>query len=402
MNAPPASVVIVGGGLAGYTLADALRRRDYAGTITIIDREPELYDRPPLSKAAFVGDSQLADLAFASQEALAARGIEARTGRTVTELVPGGVITDDGQRSNGDAIVLATGGSARRLSFPGDDAPIVHTLRTFADAQRIRAGLRPGARALVVGAGLIGAELTASMRALDVEVTLIDPVEIPLAAAAGEHVARRLHAMHADRGVDTRITTLAELMPDGSAWVAVLADGSRLPIDLVVVGAGLIPDTRLAEAAGLEVDDGIVVDERHEARHGVYAIGDVARTRAADGTLSRRAEHWEAAQLDALELAEVLVGGTPAPRGASWWWSDRYDAHVEGVGRMTGPGETLLRGDHAALHLDDGHLVGAVSIDDANLVRAARRIIDQRVPVSAAELTDPTIPLRRLLAAART
>lgn len=394
------SVVVVGGGLAGYTLVNALRRHEFTGRITVIEQEPALYDRPPLSKAAFISDALLADLEFTTPDQLAAIGVDVVCGHKVVAL-EGGVVLDDGTVVRGDAVVLATGGRPRVLPFPGNDAPIVHTLRTFSDAQRIKTAARPGGRILVVGAGLIGAELTSSLRALGVHVTLIDPVEVPLVPAAGESVARRLHEMHGEHGVDVRVGSVLEVVQRDGHYTALLDDGSRLPVDAVVVGAGIVPNAELAESAGLTVDGGVVVDERHSAGVGVYAIGDVARVRGADGELRRREEHWEAAQHDAEELAAVLVGKQPDPRSAPWWWSDRYHVHVEGVGRMTGSGVTIVRSPHIAFHLDDGLLVGAVSIDDSQTVRAARRIIDQRIPVEATELADPTVSLRDLLRSGR-
>ena len=392
----PRSVVVVGGGLAGYTLADELRKRGFEGRISIVEREPALYDRPPLSKAAIVGDVDIDDLAFASPQLLAEREIEVITGHDVVRLEDGALL-DDGTRIPGDALVLATGGRARHLPFPGHDLPVVHTLRTFDDAMRIRAAARAGGRILIAGAGLIGAELASSLLALDVNVTLVDVVEVPIIPAAGATIARALHAMHAERGVDVRVATIAEVSLARDTCVAVLDDGSRLQVDAVVVGAGLTPNVELAERMGLEVNDGVVVDECHRAADAVYAIGDVARMRDVDGVLRRREEHWEAAQHDALELAAVLLGQDPGLRSAPWWWSDRYDVHVEGVGRMTGPGATVMRGDTVAFHVHDDLLVGAVSINDAQAVRAARRLIDQRIPVAGSDLADPSVSLRGLL-----
>ncbi|KAB1652853.1 oxidoreductase [Pseudoclavibacter chungangensis] len=400
----PERIVVVGGGLAAYTLGDALRSLGHRGEVVVIEKEPAMYDRPPLSKAAFAGDIALDGLAFASGGKLDALGLRLLSGRTVVGIDPdaGAVTLDDGTVVEGDAVVLATGGSARRLALPGSDLPVVHVLRTFADALAIRAAAVPGARILVAGAGLIGAELTASLRSRGVEVTLIDNVEVPLVPAVGQPLAERLHAMHAAHGVDVRVATISSLEAARHGWSAELSDGTALRIDAVVVGTGIVPNVELAEAAGLDVDNGILVDRDHRTSHPrVHAIGDVARTRSTDGTLHRREEHWEAARLDALELAAVLVGQAPAPRGAGWWWSDRYDVHVEGVGRMTGDGTAVFRGEDVAFHLEGRLLVGAVSVNDPHAVRAARRLIDQRIPVEAAELADPTLPLRELLRSAR-
>ncbi len=396
-------VVIVGGGLAGTSAAQSLRALGHAGPITIVDREPAFYDRPPLSKAALVGAAGLDELRLISDEQLAAAGIAAITGREVVALDPVAltIALDDGTVIGAEQIVLASGGRARRLAFAGSDAPIVHTLRTYADAQAIRAAIHPGATVLVVGAGLVGAELASSLRSLGAVVVLVDPVELPLAPAVGEHLARHLHAMHPAHEVGLRVGGLAALeLDDGETW-AVLGDGERIRVDAIVVGVGMVPNAELAEAAGLEVEGGVIVDEQGAtSAPGISAIGDVARRRGPDGVLERREEHWEAAQQAGQRLAAHLMGAQPAPRGAGWWWSDRYGVHVEGVGRMTGEGAVVIRegGAHpSAFYIEGDRLLGAVSIDDPNTVRAARRIIDQGVAVEAQQLADPAISLRAIL-----
>ena len=342
----------------------------------------------------------MADLEFATRQDLLAKEIDVMCGRAVVS-IEGGVVLDDGTVLSADAVVLATGGRPRLLSFAGSDAPIVHTLRTFGDAQRIRAVARAGGRVLVVGAGLIGAELTSSLRSLGVDVTLIDPVEVPLVPAAGEPIARRLHAMHAEQGVDVRVGSIREVAGVAGGYTALLDDGTQIAVEAVIIGAGMIPNDELAASAGLAVDGGVIVDEHHRAADGVYAIGDAARVRGSDGELRRREEHWEAAQHDAEELAALFTGQEKPPRSASWWWSDRYDAHVEGVGRMTGSGTSVIRSESVVFHIDDGLLVGAVSINDSLAVRAARRMIDQRIPVRAADLADPSVSLRDLVRLSR-
>lgn len=310
----PERILIIGGGLAGYTLAESLRARGHAGAITIVEQEPAMYDRPPLSKAAFLGEIALDGLAFAHGAKVDALGLKVVCARTAVAIDPdaGVVALDDGSVLEADALVLATGGRARRLPFPGSGLPAVHVLRTFADAVAIRAAATPGSRFLVAGAGLIGAELTASLRALGVGVILIDPVATPLVPAVGQAFAERLHAMHAEHGVDVRVATISSVAPDEDRWLAVLSDGTTVRVDGVVVGAGIIPNTELAEAAGLGVDGGILVDRHHRTSHPrVYAIGDVARVCSDDGALYRREEHWEAAQRDGQELAAVLVGAEP-------------------------------------------------------------------------------------------
>lgn len=401
-------VVIVGGGLAGYSAAEQLRALGHSGPVTIIDREPASYDRPPLSKRLFDEDFTVESLAFAAGEQLAAKEIEARFGRTAIAIRPdaGEVDLDDGTVVEADTILLATGGRARALPVPGADLPGVRVLRTFDDAIGIRDAAAAGDRVVVIGAGLIGAELASSLVRHGAGVTLIDPVVTPLVPALGEPMAQHLHGMHAANGIDVVVGATERIDASGDRLLVQVAGGPAIAADLVVVGIGILPDAGLAAEAGLEVDDGVLVDAHHRtSAPGVYAAGDVARARTPDGSLLRREEHWEAAQLAGQEAAYGMLGLDAPPRGAAWFWSDRHGVHLEAVGRLSGDGDVVVRdgGAHPAVFLvSDGVLVGAAAVDDNNTVRAARRLIDQRIPVTADQLADASVSLRSLLKAART
>lgn len=403
----PGRVVIVGAGLAGYSAADQLRVLGHTGPVTVIDPEAASYDRPPLSKRLFDEDFTLDTLAFATPDKLAAKNIHTLFGRRVVAIdaEEGAVTLDDGAVLPADTILLATGGRARTLPIPGAELPGVHVLRDYADAVAIRERARPGSGAVVVGAGLIGAELASSLRRAGVEVTLIDPVAVPLTPAVGELMAAYLHEMHAGHGVDVVVGVTAAIEDAGGRLRVVVDGGPRIEADVVVIGVGIVPNTELAAAAGLDVDNGILVDEQHRtSAEGVYAAGDVARTRTAEGMLHRREEHWEAAQLGGQRAAYGMLGLDAPARGTTWFWSDRHGIHLEAAGRLTGPGEIVVRdhGAHPAVFLlDDGLVAGAAAIDDTTTVRVARRLIEQRIPVTAAELSDPAVSLRSLLKATR-
>lgn len=399
-------VVVVGGGLAGYSAAEQLRALGHEGAITIVDPEPDCYDRPPLSKRLFEEDFDIASLAFSTAEKLQAKDIDALFGRRAVEIDPDAatVRLDDDTVLDADTVLLAVGGRARTLPVPGMDLPGVYVLRTFSDALAIRSRVRAGSRAVVVGAGLVGAELASSLLGAGAAVTLIDPVAVPLVPAIGELLAERLHGMHAERGIDVVVGVTAGITRNGDRLAVEVDDGPTVAADLVVVGVGLTPDVELADTAGLAVDNGVLVDESYRTSAAkVFAAGDVARRRNADGTLHRREEHWEAAQLSGQHAAYGMLGLEVPVRGASWFWSDRHGLHLEATGRLTGPGEVVVRdgGAHPAVFLvADGLLVGAAAIDDNNTVRAARRLIDRQVPVTATELADPAVALRSLLRAA--
>lgn len=411
-----ASVVIVGGGIAGVTAARELRSGGFDGSVTIVESEPACYDRPPLSKAAFVDGAELDALALATPDEFAAERIEVLTGVTAVGIDradgrPGGrVRLADGRVLDGDAIVLATGVRARTPGFPGGDLPEVGVLRDYRDAERLRARVAPGATVVVVGAGLIGAELTSGLVSLGAHVVLVDPHPVPGAAVLGGTLATALHGMHAAHGVDVRTATVAAVSAAdggvGGVVTVVLDDGSSVAAHAVVVGAGIAIDPALAASAGLAeptAGGAIAIDAAgRTAAAGIWAAGDATTRRGPDGAYAQCVGHWEAARLDGSAVA-AAIGGRPLPdRGADWYWSDRYGMHLEVVGRLVGDGDEVVRWAEAGrlsavFRVADGVLVGAASLDDPMTVRAARRLIDQRIPVDPAQLADPRVRLRDLL-----
>lgn len=407
-----ASVVIVGGGIAGVTAARELRSGGFDGSVTIVESEPACYDRPPLSKAAFVDGAELDALAFATPDEFAAERIDVLTGVVAVgidraDARPGGrVRLADGRVLSGDAIVLATGVRARTPAFPGGDLPAVSVLRDYRDAARLRARVAPGATVVVVGAGLIGAELSSGLVALGARVVLVDPHPVPGAAVLGETLASALHAMHAAHGVDVRTATVATVSPAEGGVAVVLDDGATVAAHAVVVGAGIAIDPALAASAGLAeptAGGAIAIDAAgRTAAAGIWAAGDATTRRGPDGAFAPCVGHWEAARLDGSTVA-AAIGGRPLPdRGADWYWSDRYGVHLEVVGRLVSDGDEVVRWAEpgrlgAVFRVTGGRLVGAASLDDPMTVRAARRLIDQRIPVDPAQLADPGVRLRDLL-----
>ncbi len=400
---PDASILVIGAGLAGFSTARQLRSLGHAGRLRIVDPEGLPYDRPPLSKAYLLGHTDQTGLLLADAAWCEEHEIEVLTG-SVTTLRPeaGEAILADGTVLGADVLVLATGGTARKLSIPGGDLDSVLELRNRADADRLRKVLLPGTRLAIVGAGLIGAETASAARELGAVVVLIDPMDPPLVPAVGPELARRLHDMHADRGI-TVVTGIPEsITRDEGQHVIRFADGRDITADAVLVGVGIAPNTALAEAAKLEVDGGIIVDSQQRTSHRhVYAVGDCARTRTAEGLLKRRAEHWENAMNSGHQAASAIAGAEAPAQRADWFWSDRHGVHVEGVGSMTEPGTTVIREVDGvpvmAFRVDaDGYLIGCATVDGGLAVKAARRIIDRRILVDPAQLADPAVNLKKL------
>jgi NADPH-dependent 2,4-dienoyl-CoA reductase/sulfur reductase-like enzyme len=399
--------VIVGGGVGGVATAAALRAGGYDGELTLVEGSEFPYDRPPLSKSYLAGAESLAGIALQRPEWYEAQEIRLLGCRRVTALRPGEgrVELSSGEMLASDRVVLATGGHAARPPIRGVDSSRVHAIRDHQDADRLRYALVPGARLLVVGGGLVGAEVASTAVDLGVSVTLIDPVAIPLELAVGPEVGAWLHELHARRGVATVKAALLRLDDVGGEIFATIAGHDEpLAFDAVVLGVGLRPETSLAEAIRLEVDRGIVVDAGQVTSNpAILAVGDPTRRRI-DGELRPRAEHWEAAQHDGGRAAASILGAAPPAPSAPWFWTDRHHLHVEGVGHMAMASERVMRGvpgdgPFSAWGLRDGHVVAAVSVNDSNAVRAARRMIDRGVAVSGSVLSDPETDLRRLLRA---
>lgn len=395
------SVTIAGGGVAGFSVARELRANGFDGTVRIIDPQGLPYDRPPLSKGYLAGETTAEALRLAPECWYDDNAVEIVTD-SVAKLSPGtgGVLVARGGEIPSDIVVLATGGVARRLPVPGADSPGVHVLRNRADADALREALRPGTRLVVIGAGLIGAEVASTASAHGVAVTLVDPAPVPLVPALGPELAEFLHDQHAQHGV--RVVPGSPLRITGTA-VVVATGGEELTLDaeVVLTAVGLSVDTTLAASAGLDADDGVLTDTVGRTSHpAVYAAGDLARTRLPDGTLLRRGEHWEAATLDGTAVARAILGLAPQDRTPAWFWSDRYGQHVEAVGAMAGVGTTILREagprSRLAFRLDhDGRLVGCAAINGGKAFRAARRLVTRAAVVDVDELRDPAVDLRK-------
>ncbi|MET8408495.1 FAD-dependent oxidoreductase [Streptomyces sp. NPDC005195] len=402
----PDRIVVVGAGIAGVSAVRELRSRGHSGKIILVDSGEHPYDRPPLSKAFLLGESDLDAIRLVPEAWFDDNDVDLRARRSAVRLRPseGTVELDDGTAPAADAVLLTTGGAARPLPVPGGDLPGVHVLRSVEDARDLRAALVPGARAVVVGGGLIGAEVAASALALGCEVTLIEPTRPPLAMAVGEEIAVLLHEQHTAAGIRVLADTVAAVTRDGGAarLSVTTASGEALPADVVVVGVGLTVPGGLAEEAGLETSDGILVDEHHRTSNpAVFAAGDTARVRLADGSLRRR-EHWQAAQQGGRTAAAALLGQPLPAADPDWFWSDRHGVHVEAVGDMRGP-HRVLRGSADSLPLtvlnlaEDGRLLGAAAVDDTRAIAAARRLIQSGTAPDAALLADTSVEPRKWL-----
>ncbi|MFF0489748.1 NAD(P)/FAD-dependent oxidoreductase [Nocardia sp. NPDC004068] len=333
-------IVIVGAGLAGLRTAEELRRAGYPGGLVLVGDEPRLpYDRPPLSKQFVRGETD--DTTLRPAEFFTENAIELRLGVPAARVDTAArrVWLSDGSALDYDQLVLATGLRPKRI--PGlPDAAGVHVLRRHEDAAALRAETARATRALVVGAGFIGCELTASFRALGLEVVLVEPQPTPLAAALGERVGGLVGRLHREQGVDLRCGVGLDSLrvQDGSARGAILSDGGAVDADLVVIGVGSVPVTEWLADSGIPLaapaaGGGVLADEvGRTAVPGVWAVGDVAAWRHATGA-HRRVEHWTNAGEQAQLLAAALLGAEPpAAARVPYVWSDQYDLKIQVLG----------------------------------------------------------------------
>ncbi|GHJ47369.1 hypothetical rubredoxin/ferredoxin reductase [Catellatospora sp. TT07R-123] len=400
-------VVIVGAGLAGLSTAEALRAGGHSGLVTLIGAEAALpYDRPPLSKEVLRGERP--STALRTEAWFAEQNIELLTGTTVTGIDPDrGVVELPDRQLSADVIVLATGGTPRELPAGVNTLPAghaaVHQLRTADDCRRLSECMRPGQRLVVVGAGLIGAEATACAVTRGCQVSMVAHRELPLAAAIGVEAAALLHHRHTTHGVAVHQAGVTHISAadDGTIRVG-LSTGRILAADALLVGIGIAADTALAQSAGIAVDNGILVDARQRTSHQrVLAVGDACRRRGPDGQPMPRIEHWDHALRSGQTAAATILGAPEQPSRAPWFWSDRYDIHLEMVGHLDPSAEaaTRLHTDDAlsVFYLRDGFCVAAVTVNQPLDTRAAQRLIDQHIAVTAAQLTDPAVSLRQLV-----
>lgn len=404
-------VVIVGGGQAGAECAASLRMAGHRGPVTILTEEPtHPYARPPLSKAYLSGAATVEDLYIRPPSTYAQQDLDIRLGTRATAIDREGryVRVEPGPDVPYDRLVLATGGRARTLPLPGaESAPNVHTLRGCIDVDAMREQFTPGARLVVVGGGYVGLEVAAVARKAGLQVAVLEAAPRVLARVTAAVVSGFYERVHAEQGVDVRTNCSVSGLEYGSGGRATgvtLADGRHLAADLVVVGIGLVPNTELAEKAGLPVDDGILVDEYcRTADPRVLAIGDCTRHPCAQHGGFRRLESVPNATEQARVAAAVLTGAPRAYDAVPWFWSDQYDVKLQTVGLSAGHDEVVVRGSADAgrsftvFYLKDGEVRAADVVNGPRDFMVAKKLVAARARVPSDRLRDQATPLKQCL-----
>ena len=398
--------VIVGASLAGAKAAETLREQGFGGPIVLIGDEDERpYERPSLSKDYLLGKAERETIYVHPPTWYADHGVDLRLGALVTGVDPAAreVMLADGSQIGYAKLLLATGSAPRRLPLPGADAEGVLYLRKVADSDRIRAALQTASRVVVIGAGWIGLETAAAARSAGAEVTVLEAAELPLLRVLGREVAQVFADLHREHGADLRFGVhVAEITGTaGRADGVRLADGTHVPADAIVVGIGITPNIQLAEAAGLEVGNGIVVDSGlRSSDPDIYAAGDVAN--AYHPLLGRhvRVEHWANALHQPQTAARAMLGQDVAYDLVPYFYTDQYDLGMEYAGYVEPGGydQVVFRGDRegrefVAFWLRDSRVLAGMNVNVWDVNEAIQAIVRGGATVDVSRLADPAVPL---------
>ncbi len=411
------SIVIVGAGQAGLSAAEALRSGGFQGNITLLGDEPYgPYHRPPLSKAWLAGEMDSAQLAMRAPEMLARKNILLRTGVEVTQIDRTGqsLTLADGSSLSYTGLVLATGSSPRTLALQGMDASGVFVLRSRDDAQAIAQQMERCSEhkreLIVIGGGFIGLEVAATARKKGLSVTVLEAAPRLLGRVLAPVLSDWYAQLHLDHGVklvlDARIDDL-ETGPDGAVFAVRMADGTRHPAGLVVVGVGVAANDQLALAAGLACDRGIVVDACGRTNDPlIMAAGDCTARRLADGNLLRL-ESVQNATEQGKSAAAALLGVDRPFTATPWFWSDQYDKKLQMAGLSMGANDWVVRGDmglgasFSVYHFKSGRLLAVDSINASKDHLQARKLIEAGLSPTKQQVEDLHFDLASLLQGAR-
>lgn len=401
--------IIVGAGLAGAMAAQTLREEGFDGRVLLIGDETEPpYERPPLSKDYLMGRTDRDATLVHPRHWYADHEIELRTGVAVTGIDPGrhGVTLADGGHLAYSKLLLTTGSSPRRLETPGAAQGRGHYLRRLGDSDRIKELFRTVSHIVIIGAGWIGLETAAAARAAGIEVTVLEAGDLPLLRVLGVRVAEIFADLHRRNGVRLRCAVqIAEITGDGDHATGVrLSDGSHIPADAVIIGAGITPNTHLADRAGLKIDNGIWVDEHlRTSNDDVYAAGDVAN--AYHPLLGRqlRVEHWANALHQGPVAARSMLGQDAAYDRLPYFFTDQYDLGMEytGYAEPGGYDQVVVRGDvdsgeFIAFWLEHGRLLAGMNVNTWDVADTIAALIRTGKAIDTRRLTDTQVPLEAL------
>ncbi len=403
-----AGIVIVGAGHAGGAAAAFLKQYGFEGSITLIGDEPLApYQRPPLSKAWLKGEVDGDSLLLKPLNWYADNRVKLKLQNSVSAISRRDrtVVTASGDVLGYDHLILATGARARPLHVSDDVSARLLSLRTAADAERIKTRLKPGCRLVIIGGGYVGLEVAASARALGAEVVLLEREDRLLARVAGPILASYFHKLHTERGVQIETgAAVSDIALSAEGFSLGLVDGRQMLCDEVLVGIGALPNDQLAKAAGLECQDGVLVDETARTSDlAIFAIGDVSRRPVGLYGGVTRLESVPNALEQARQAAAAIVGRPiPAPE-VPWFWSDQFETKLQIAGLTFDIDQTLVRGDVATdhfsvFHLKSGIIQAVEAVNSPADFMGGRQLINSRTRVDPKKLADSNLSIKAVAA----
>jgi NADPH-dependent 2,4-dienoyl-CoA reductase/sulfur reductase-like enzyme len=402
-----ATHVIVGAGQAGGWAAIAMRQAGFDGRILLIGDEAwRPYERPPLSKAVLTDETEPPLQYFHTAERYAEQRIELLLGTRVSGIDPKGhsVELHDGARVEYDRLLLTMGGRARHLPIHGGNKALY--LRTIEDARQIRERLSSARQVLCIGAGVIGLEIASSARARGCDVTVLEALPRAMGRSVSPEGAAFIESLHHAAVVALQFHVIVDAIEDtASGMLRVMCrGGGEFSADLVIAGVGMQRDLALAEAAGLSLEGGIVVDEfGRTSEPDIYAAGDVTAFHHPLFHRRLRLESWRHAQNHGIAVGKAMCGDTTAYDDIPWFWTDQHTVNLQVAGLPADAVRTVVRANappnvFTAIHLaEDGSVVGVTAANNPREIRAGQALIRSRRPVSEAALADPSVPLQTLI-----
>ena len=403
---PGPTFAIVGASLTGASAAATLREEGFEGAVVLIGAEARYpYERPPLSKQYLRGAVPFEKALVRPAAFYEDHRIELRLGTRVTRVDVGARVlhVDTGDPVRYDKLLVATGVSNRRPDIPGLDLDGIFSLRSVEDADALRRQVAPGRRAVAIGMGFIGCEVVASLRQEGVEVVAIDPLPAPLFRVLGEQVGGVLAAVHGEHGVETIFgDVVTRFEGDRRVERVVTRGGRRIDCDFVVAAVGVEPAVGCLAGSGVELNDGVVVDEYcRSSIAGVFAAGDVANHFHPVFGRRMRVEHWQNAMRQGAAAARSMIGNGRRYDEVPWFWSDQYDVNLQYAGFHRAAERTVVRGslerrDCLAFYLNAGRVDAIVALNRGKDLRRAMPLIKARAVVDPGRLEDERIDLRNL------
>jgi len=401
------AVVIVGANLAGACTAEELRAMGYESKIYLVGEEDALpYERPPLSKDFLYDDLNDEDITLRDKTFYEDKKIELVLGSRVTSIHPkeGKVHLDNGTEISASKIVLCTGSKVNKLKNIPENLKGIFYLRNIKDSIRLRKALLSGGDVVVVGMGVIGAEVAASAAKMGCKVTAIEYSSAPMLRCLGSEIGTWSKSMHEQEGVRVLVNVglSAVKHENGQVMAVETTTGENIAAQIVVVGIGVTPSVELAVAAGLEINNGIVVDgEAKTSVPNVYAAGDVTDQPGYYGGRVRL-ETYDNAREQARCVAASITGKPQIQRRAPWYWTDQFDVNIQIVGSVSGEGDLIYRNregerNFTAIAIKDKLIVGGITVNRPQDMGVLRRISDRRLEVDAEKMADDQVPLRSFL-----